>query len=62
MNGTYVIYGTVKDMTLVFYDKSMFKTANFGNVFNMSVNVTGYTFSTYSNNYFYSSNYFYAVV
>ncbi|KAM3139928.1 hypothetical protein pb186bvf_007959 [Paramecium bursaria] len=61
-NGTYVIYGSDKDMDMVFYDKSMFKTANIGKVFNVSINVTGYTFSFENWNYAYSSNFFYAAV
>ena len=49
-------------MDMVFYDKSMFKTANIGKVFNVSINVTGYTFSFENWNYAYSSNFFYAAV
>ena len=49
-------------MTMVFYDKSMFKTANIGKVFNVSINVTGYTFDFTNYDYAYSSNYFYAAV
>ena len=57
-NGTYVIYGTDKDMYMGFYDKSIFKTANIGKVFNVSINIIGYTFSFENWEYAYSSNFF----